>query len=390
MEALDKFMQYTNYVRGLCKVLGMDVLGPNYKRNYRTNISFLMIAIYAILSINSFMLADSSIEMLKAISFGGFFCQCVLKIYFTLTKSEQYHENLTTIKKAIYLDHLDGNERQKRDILKTVDLLHVVVKGTTLLYFSSVILFSIYPAYMYFIVDVKVTIFPLYVPGVDIYSAYGYGFTNSIHLLLSIYGLFGALASDTAFIMFVFHIYSYTDLLMIEFDEFADKLGQIEESKDTKQYEAYCRFKMREILLNHKDIIAYLVSLNNCYQNISSVQVATCSVSICLNLFLALVTDWYATYGFLVASVFQLLVFSVLGTIIQLMNDRIIKLIYNLPWHLLPNNEKKSFCFLLFKSQRPIEILIRGLGPMNVETFTEIMKVIYQAFTMMYSFLIDQ
>ncbi|KAL9694414.1 hypothetical protein quinque_013699 [Culex quinquefasciatus] len=72
------------------------------------------------------------------------------------------------------------------------------------------------------------------------------------------------------------------------------------------------------------------------------------------------------------------------------MNDRIIKLIYNLPWHLLPNNEKKSFCFLLFKSQRPIEILIRGLGPMNVETFTEIMKVIYQAFTMMYSFLIDQ
>lgn len=289
MEALDKFMQYTNYVRGLCKVLGMDVLGPNYKRNYRTNISFLMIAIYAILSINSFMLADSSIEMLKAISFGGFFCQCVLKIYFTLTKSEQYHENLTTIKKAIYLDHLDGNERQKREILKTVDLLHVVVKGTTLLYFSSVILFSIYPAYMYFIVDVKVTIFPLYVPGVDIYSAYGYGFTNSIHLLLSIYGLFGALASDTAFIMFVFHIYSYTDLLMIEFDEFADKLGQIEESKDTKQYEAYCRFKMREILLNHKDIIAYLVSLNNCYQNISSVQVATCSVSICLNLFLALV-----------------------------------------------------------------------------------------------------
>lgn len=291
MEALDKFMQFTNYIRGICKVLGLDVLGPNYERSYRTNISFIMIGIYAMLSFNSFLIAENSIEMLKAVSFAGFFFQCVLKIYFTLDKSEQYHENYTTIKKAIYLEHLDGNERQKTEILKTVDLLHFVVKGTSLLYCSSVLLFSIYPAYMYFIVDVKVTIFPLYVPGVDIYSAYGYGFTNSIHLILSIYGLFGALASDTGFIMFVFHFYTYTDLLMIKFDEFAEKLRQIKETKNIKGYDAYCRTKMRDILLTHKDIIFYLDSLKNCYENISIVQVATCSVSICLNLFLALVVS---------------------------------------------------------------------------------------------------
>ncbi|XP_062538837.1 odorant receptor 10a-like [Armigeres subalbatus] len=389
MEALDKFMLYTKYVRGLCSVIGLDVLGAEYKKSFRTYFTFFLMALYVVLTVNSLITAEGSTEVLMAMSFGGFFCQCLLKLIFTMANRNQYHINHTNLKESIYFKYLHGTEREQSVVLKNVTQLLLLVKVTSMLYLSSIFLFSLYPAYMYFLKDTKVTIFPLLVPGIDIYSAYGYGFTNMVHIFLEVYGLFGALSSDTAFMMFIFHILTYTDLLQIHFDSFATKLHSIEAKYRTKDYAAFCRREMRELYVSHRAIIDFLTSLKMCYESICVVQVASCIVTISLNLLLALMSDWYATYGFLIASVFQLFIYAVLGTLIQLMNERIRILVYDAPWHLLPNSDKRTFQFLLYKTQMPIEMSVRGLGPLNVETFTEIMRMIYSSFTMLYSFIVE-
>ncbi|XP_011493754.2 odorant receptor 10a [Aedes aegypti] len=389
MEALDKFMLYTKYVRGLCSVIGLDILDPDYKKGFKTYFTFFLMILYVVLTVNSLLTAKGSTEVLMALSFGGFFGQCLLKLIFTLANRKQYYVNHTNLKESIYFKYLHGSEKEKSVIYKNVSQLLMLVKVTSLLYLSSIFLFSLYPAYMYFFENIKVTIFPLLVPGIDIYSAYGYGFTNMIHMFFGVYGLFGALSSDTAFMMFVFHIVSYTDLLQIHFLSFAEKLTSIEVKYKTKDYAAFCSSKMRELYVSHKEVIDFLSSLKMCYESICVVQVATCVVTISLNLFLALMSDWYATYGFLLASLFQLFIYAVLGTLIQLMNDKISTLVYDAPWHLLPNSDKRSFQFLLYKTQRPIEMFVRGLGPLNVETFTEIMRMIYSSFTMLYSFIVE-
>ncbi|XP_065091494.1 uncharacterized protein LOC135712467 [Ochlerotatus camptorhynchus] len=319
MEALDKFMLYTKYVRGLCSVIGLDVLNPDFKRGFRTYFTFFLMGLYVVLSINSLLAAEDSTEVLKALSFGGFFLQCLLKLIFTMANQNQYHVNHSNLKETIYLKYLEGTDRQKHVILKNVSQLLLLVKGTSLLYCSSILLFSIYPAYMYFIEEVKVPIFPLLVPGIDIYSAYGYGFTNMIHMILAVYGLFGALSSDTGFMMFIFHIVTHTDLLNINFNSFAANLCSLEEKYRTKDYASFCRVEMRKLYVNHKAVIDFLTSLQMCYESICVVQVVSCVITISLNLLLALMSDWYATYGFLIASLFQLFIYAVLGTLIQLM-----------------------------------------------------------------------
>uniref|UniRef100_A0A182LRQ3 Odorant receptor n=1 Tax=Anopheles culicifacies TaxID=139723 RepID=A0A182LRQ3_9DIPT len=77
------------------------------------------------------------------------------------------------------------------------------------------------------------------------------------------------------------------------------------------------------------------------------------------------------------------------GTPEQKSNDRLYGYIWNLPWYMLPSEEQLRFKFMLGRSQIPAEMVIRSVGPLNMETFTDIMQKIYSAFTMMYSFLLS-
>ncbi|XP_319538.2 putative odorant receptor 83c [Anopheles gambiae] len=391
MEASEKFSQFERYIRTLCNIIGFDVMTETWKKSYRTYMSIFLCSQYLILMVYSLIIASDTFELFKSLSFLGFFFQCSLKMYYTIQQAPQYAVNFCCLKEAIYERHSKGTLAQKTTVTRIIDLLVLVTKAISVLYTSSLFIFSLYPAYMYFVVHVKVPIFPLYIPGINIYSAYGYGITNSFHMLIAVYGLFGALTSDIVFIMFVVHFVTYGGLFKIECEQFDQDLSGVLQHCEwrTAVYKTFCRQRMRAIYQYHQSVIFYLESMQECYRNICVVQVASCSLSTVFNLFLALTTDWYATYGFIVISVFQLFVYCLMGTVMQIMNERMIDYISNLPWYMLPTEEQKQFKFMLARSQLSAEIMIRSVGPMNMETFTDIMQKMYSAFAMMYSFLVD-
>ncbi|XP_058130504.1 uncharacterized protein LOC131284351 [Anopheles ziemanni] len=313
----------------------------------------------------------------------------MVKLFVILRLHKTLRENYYKLKRTIYDGYINGTDEQKTVILRVITLILLLMKMTTVLYFSCIMIFSLYPAYMYFWEDTKVTIFPLLIPGINIYSLYGYSVTNMLQLLLALYGIVGMLASDSAFMMFVLHIVTYVELFRVECEKFAAELltSEWRERWHSNQYKAFCRRSMLVIYRFHQDIITYMDELKMCYHDVCVVALATCSFSMVLNLFLALTTDWYATYGFLAVTFFQLLMCSVLGNVIQVMNDRLIKVMLNLPWYLFPNGEQKRFLFMLCRSQIPADMDVRGFGPLNMETFTAIMQKIYSTFMMMYSFI---
>ncbi|XP_052863677.1 uncharacterized protein LOC128270316 [Anopheles cruzii] len=388
MEASEKFEQFSTVFRGLCSFLGCDVMSESWRMDYRTYFMLFLCVVYSTGTLNAIIVAQDLFDLLKGFSFIGFFCQSLVKLYYTIRYQERYHINFSGIRSAIYDGHLTGTETQKRHILADIQLLQLLMKCTVVLYMSTLIIFSLYPAYMYFVVHVKVTILPLVLPGIDIYSVYGYGFTNAVHVFIALWGLLGALVSDTGFMMFVLHFRTYASLFGIDCGEFGKDLVMVEsEELPEQEYVAFCRVRMREIYLRHQNVIAYVSSLNLCYETICSVQLATCSFSIMLNLFLALTTDWYATYSFLVVSVFQLLIFCILGAVIQVTNDGLNHDISSLPFYRLPPGEQHMFRLMLFRSQNPPGLFVRGVGPLNMQTFTDIMQKIYSSFAMMYSYL---
>uniref|UniRef100_A0A182ILZ1 Uncharacterized protein n=1 Tax=Anopheles atroparvus TaxID=41427 RepID=A0A182ILZ1_ANOAO len=389
MEASVKFDQYSAYLRTLCRVIGFDVLSATWKMNYKSYFSLFLCAQYLWWMIHSTIATEGINEMLKSLSFVGFYFQNTVKLYYTLSKTKTYQAIYNKLKLVIYDGHMGGTGDQKAVILRMITLIHNLVKATSVLYYSAIMLFSLYPAYMYFWMDEKVTIFPLHIPFVSIYSLYGYAFTNMIHIVVAFYGLTGAITSDTAFMMFVLHMVTYVDLFRIECERFERDLmaSELREEWRSDAYKAFCQRRMQTVYSYHQDIIAYMDSLKLCYKEICLVQVATSSFSIMLSLFLALTTDWYATYSFTLISVFQLFIFSVLGNVVQVMNDRMNGVILDLPWYMLPDGEQKWFRFMLSRSQIPADIEIRGFGPLNMRTFTAIMQKIYSCFMMMLNFL---
>ncbi|XP_035781369.1 uncharacterized protein LOC118460828 [Anopheles albimanus] len=392
MEASEKFQELTLFIRRLCRIIGCDVLNESWRMNYATYFLLFLCTIYTVGTVTAIVVAPDFFELLKALSFIGFFFQSTIKLYYTLSDRKAYYRNYTSLGRDIYEEHRDGTASQRKVILQNIDIVLVLKTVTALLYFATLIIFSCYPAYMYFVMNVRVTMLPIIFPGLDIYSMYGYGATTTLHVIIASWGLMGALVSDIAFMQFVLHFKSYAELFQIMCEEFGQQLLEKpieDEPPRRRKYAAFCRGGMRAIYRYHQNTIVYLKSLIVCYGTICVVMVMTCSYSIMLNLFLALVTDWYATYSFLLVSLFQLLVFSMFGAIIQATNGRLNHTISCLPWYLLPTREQHLYQLMLFKSQLPDEVFILGVGPLNMETFTLIMKKIYSAFAMMYSFVVE-
>ncbi|XP_050091080.1 uncharacterized protein LOC126574763 [Anopheles aquasalis] len=392
MEASEKFQEFTLFIRRLCRIIGVDVLDGSWQMNGATYFALFLCTVYTIGTVTAIVVAPDFFELLKALSFIGFFFQSTIKLYFTLSDRKAYHSNYASLGRDIYEAHLDGTVSQRKVILQNIDIVLLLKNVTALLYFATLIIFSCYPAYMYFVMHVRVTMLPLLFPGLDIYSIYGYSVTTALHVIIASYGLMGALVSDIAFMQFVLHFKSFAELFQIMCEEFGQELHEKtaeDEPHRRRKYDAFCRRGMRAIFQYHQNTIVYLKSLIMCYGTICAVMVISCSYSIMLNLFLALMTDWYATYSFLLVSLFQLLVFSMFGSVIQATNGRLNHTISCLPWYLLPTREQQLYQLMLFKSQLPDEVFILGVGPLNMETFTLIMKKIYSAFAMMYSFLVE-
>ncbi|XP_065088822.1 putative odorant receptor 83c [Ochlerotatus camptorhynchus] len=101
------------------------------------------------------------------------------------------------------------------------------------------------------------------------------------------------------------------------------------------------------------------------------VQVLSSVACIALSLF-----NFYMTYNigaltFLIFSFFQLLEFCVLGTILTIKNDQIMRALYDTCWYRLSTEEQKMMAFMLHRSQNAVEMTVGGLALLNMETFVE-------------------
>ncbi|XP_062542279.1 uncharacterized protein LOC134210252 [Armigeres subalbatus] len=68
-------------------------------------------------------------------------------------------------------------------------------------------------------------------------------------------------------------------------------------------------------------------------------------------------------------------------------NDEVILAINGTMWYMLDKSQLKMIQFMLHRCQNPSNLTVGGFAPLNIETFVEIMKTIYQFFAMMINFV---
>jgi hypothetical protein len=112
--------------------------------------------------------------------------------------------------------------------------------------------------------------------------------------------------------------------------------------------------------------------------------------SISITLFIVLFDDWPQGYGLIVIKkrnnpvtftdtlilqigLFgQILVSSILGTILLVQHDRIISCINGFPWYLLTISQQRDYVLLILESQKSPQIEMMFMGVVNVETFVTV------------------
>lgn len=74
-------------------------------------------------------------------------------------------------------------------------------------------------------------------------------------------------------------------------------------------------------------------------------------------------------YLILMIATFQLFVSCFLGTLIDIKSELFTKEVYNISWHRMGTNNRKTLKFMLAKSQRSIQLSCGGMMTVNMNLF---------------------
>ncbi|KAL9708172.1 hypothetical protein quinque_011690 [Culex quinquefasciatus] len=99
---------------------------------------------------------------------------------------------------------------------------------------------------------------------------------------------------------------------------------------------------------------------------------------ICINIILAVQTDWYACYSFLLLSFISLSIYFVIGNVLEKKLDAQDMCIITFPWNLLNSEQQKEYLFVVSQLQNSLILTIYGFSPLNFETYMEVLKGLYQ------------
>ena len=89
---------------------------------------------------------------------------------------------------------------------------------------------------------------------------------------------------------------------------------------------------------------------------------------------------WILGIFVIISAMGQLFIICLIGTIINVKNDKIISNISAIPWYSMNNCELKNLCLILKMAQKPALITFGGLMEINMMAFVSVSNKIYSYF----------
>lgn len=126
--------------------------------------------------------------------------------------------------------------------------MDVLFKLGAAVYFGCVLLYIVYPIYVYFFEHKIMTIFPYQIPGIDPQTANGYLITTAFQLFGLITGFFGISSSDFFFSLIVLNIPVFPHIIGIQIEELNALLNK------ENQNVAHVRQTFFNLLLMHREM----------------------------------------------------------------------------------------------------------------------------------------
>ncbi|XP_055542613.1 uncharacterized protein LOC129728219 [Wyeomyia smithii] len=361
----------------LSKVIGVEIWNPEKTFSLASYVLMTNMVLYNTCSAYTVIKhAGDPLQMMKIIIIFGIASQLIFKFFTSVAKKKSFHALFEQAKTSIYCDFQNGTVEEKALIEKTTNFLSLGWKIMSALYFSSLFIFGVWPVYVYYSENELVPLFYYEIPYVDINQSTGYALTLLLHIDIYLMGVFGTILADYAFVFVAFQAMLFVDLLILNLKQLDSMLISTNREDDlvTKAE------RWRVCLKYHQLATEYLNNVEDCFGLICLIQVFGCVFTICDSMVILVLTDWYAAYGFLLVIFVELSIYFHLGNMVELKVDELYSSITSLSWNLLTLSQQNEFAFVMARQQRSLMLTIFGFAPMNYETYTSVLRALYQFF----------
>ncbi|XP_055645243.1 odorant receptor 67d-like [Toxorhynchites rutilus septentrionalis] len=381
ISAAEKFEQNYRQNLKLSGSIGLDVLDYGYRFGGRTLLT-LMVAITAtFMSSYAFLFGLYQADMLKVMDVIPFFMiifQGVMEAMKRMLNPTKYRVLLEKSKRLFeHLNQNEGNSKELYDALQyTLTLQRLLVYWYSIIY---VIVISITFAISF--VGEKQLPMPLLLPGIDESSTTGFILLTAIDLVQMIVGNRGYITFDSHFLFMVFPISGYVNAIENEINTLNSMLNAV--TRDQKAISA----QFLRIFSLHQMLDEFEISFENewAMSNLMKIGSAILGLVSCLSLvFVGGSVRTYLTLGLFFTQMTQ---YCLMGTIITVKNEHLVKALYTIEWYLLHHREAKHLVLMLQRAQNAPCATIGGIAPLDVETYVQIMKTIYSFVMAMITFM---
>ncbi|XP_055645242.1 odorant receptor 67d-like [Toxorhynchites rutilus septentrionalis] len=379
ISAAEKFNQNYRLHLKVSRSIGFTVLDPNYAFGRRTMFS-LLVSFSALLMANFAIWRARAdvVKVMEVISYLMIIIQGFQEAVLWVLRPARYR--VLFEKSRELFRQLNENEENGK-VLYVVLQYTLILQRMMLYWYTIMCVLVISITFAVSVFGKKLLIMPLLLPGIDENANTGFCLLWVIHLVQLAVGHQGYVSFDGYFLYMIFPIIGYVNAIENEINKLNSMLND-----STRDEEALSAQFLRVCTL-HQMLDEYEIKLQDNFIATNLVRIGSAIAGLVSCVSLIFVSDSLQTYLTLGVFFSQVTQYCLMGTIITVKNEHLMKALYTIEWYLLPKREAANLVLILQRAQNAPCSTIGGIAPLNVETYVKIMKTIYSYVMAMITFM---
>ncbi|XP_059621831.1 odorant receptor 67d-like [Phlebotomus argentipes] len=362
----------------LCRIIDLDPLITDRKRTILFWACFIYPFFFHAFSLYTlYYYRNDMLPFLQCVSMWGAAGQCSFKTinaYIHRKRIREMFDQVTCKQSASEQD-----ERVNAHYLKWARRLSVILKMLTSTLLSNFVFFNLY-LLRGIVVNDRKFIFVLNIPGLNADPNAGfpdYELQLTFQLVALWIGVWEVVALDGLFAYFALNGASQADSLIVTINRMSQAVEEERAAGDETSRE------IKRIIQQHGQYLDYINRLDEMFNGMFLMQFGSFAFSGSVALYVARISDWFAIYGIIATSYFQLFFYNSLGSVIETKNHEIAEEFYNCKWFMMSIKDRKMIMLMLQRARTVPTLSVGHLAPLNLETGMSIYKTLYSYFLLL-------
>ncbi|XP_055522547.1 odorant receptor 67d-like [Wyeomyia smithii] len=362
----------------ILRLTGVNFFDDDFKINFRTLITTVMAICFTTVHITDmYIFRDDIFNFTFVLITLCYTCIGWIRLINGLKDSKPISSLVVT---AVETHRNASTGQRVQNILNSfVKLLKQAVVTYSVMFLGGCIMSAMLPIIVYLWSGEAILPFGIILPFVDSASQTGYIYNYIYQVLCIMYFPPQIATSQNMYFMLVFNICIEYELLMLKLAE----LDQMISNNSESNLNELIHDKLVEIVRCHQRINEFVSRFEELYSHQIFMEISCDALQIIVTLFVLHIEPWVPGYFVIVVATFQLFLYCLLGTLIDIKTDVLSECIYNVSWHKLPKKEQNIVQIMLQVSQSPRQLTYGGLVPLNMNLFQSIYRKIYSVFMML-------